>query len=103
MREIQRLITLLNLQRSHWIHEQVGQLTGLSETGQLLTDSFRIDGSHTDGVLRVRGQLGKQDVGFPPADLGLIMGKEKKKRCVVGYSAVPPLLSGLVLSSCYSV
>lgn len=78
MREIQRIIILFNLQRSHWIKEQAGQLTGLSETGQLLADSFRIDGSHTDGVLRVRGQLGKQDVGFPPTDLGLIMGKEKK-------------------------
>lgn len=78
MREIQRIITLFNHQRSHWIHEQAGQLTGLSETGQLLADSFRIDGSHTDGVLRVRGQLGKQDVGFPPTDLGLIMEKEKK-------------------------
>lgn len=102
MRDVQRIFLLFNLQRSHWIHEQAGQLTGLSQTGQLLTDSFRIDGSHTDGVLRVRGQLGKQDVGFPPTDLGLIMGKEKKC-CVVGYYTVPPLLSGLVLSSCSSV
>lgn len=53
--------------------------TGLSGTGQLLTDSFWIDGSHTDGVFRVGGQLGKQDAIFLPTDVGLIMGKKKKK------------------------
>lgn len=63
---------------SHRIHELAGKRTGLSGAGQLLADSLWIDGSHADGVFRVRGQLGKQDASFPPTDLGLITGKEKK-------------------------
>ena len=40
---------------------------------QLSADSFGIDSHHTDGVICVRGQLGKQDSSFLPTNLGLVM------------------------------
>lgn len=54
---------------------QLRKLTGLSKAGQILTDSLGVHGGHTDGVFGVRGQLGEQDGGFLPTNLGLV-GKE---------------------------
>lgn len=56
---------------------QLRKLTGLSKAGQILTDSLGIHGGHTDGVFGVRGQLGEQDGGFLPTNLGLV-GKESQ-------------------------
>lgn len=53
------------------------KLTGLSKVGQILTDSLGIHGGHTDRIFSVRGQLGEQDGGFLPTNLGLV-GKESQ-------------------------
>ena len=48
------------------------QLTGLSDAIKIFADSSGVDSHHIDVVFGVRGQLGKQDSGLLPSNLGLV-------------------------------
>lgn len=68
------------------------RLTGPSRAVQLLADSSGVDGHHADGILSVRGQLGKQDASFLPTNLGLVEDEQRSasdaEKCLFIYTTL---------------